>query len=56
MAKLTRCKHCNCFINPKYGEDAPAEHQDHDGSKEDPRAPGDYDNICDRCNYGKGLT
>lgn len=49
--KLTRCIHCEAFINPKFGEDSPAEHAGHEGTKEDPRAPGDYDNVCDYCNY-----
>ena len=54
--KLTHCKHCKCWINPKYGEAAPIVHAGlHTGDKTDPRAPGDYDNICDECNYGRGL-
>jgi hypothetical protein len=52
---LTRCIHCDAYINPQYGKYSPAEHSGHSGTEEDPRAPGDYDNICDSCNYGKGL-
>lgn len=51
----TQCIHCGSWINPAYGKDAPAEHSGHAGTLTDPRAPGDYDNICDVCNYGKGL-
>jgi hypothetical protein len=25
------------------------------GTKTDPRSPGDYDDICDECNYAKGF-
>jgi hypothetical protein len=53
--ELSRCMHCDAFINPKYGADSPAVHAGHEGTEEDPRAPGDYDNICDVCNYAKGL-
>lgn len=48
---LAKCKHCGAWINPQYGADAPALHQGHEGTAEDPRAPGDYDDICDVCNY-----
>jgi len=52
---LTRCKHCGAWIQTDYGQDEPAAHQDHEGTATDPRAPGDYDDICDVCNYGDGL-
>lgn len=52
---LTRCIHCDSWIKPAYGQDEPAKHQGHAGTKSDPRAPGDWDNICDVCNYAKGL-
>ena len=52
---ITRCRHCGCYIDTRYGADPPGEHQDHAGTKNDPRAPGDWDDICDRCNYDKGL-
>lgn len=47
------CKVCGAWINLEYGKDSPAEHQDHAGTIEDPRAPGDRDDICDHCDYGK---
>ena len=53
--KITRCKHCKAYINTAYGADPPAAHAGHEGTKNDPRAPGDYNNICDDCNYAKGL-
>lgn len=52
---ITRCIHCNCYINLAYGSVSPGEHSEHSGRKDDPRAPGDWDDICDVCNYGKGL-
>jgi hypothetical protein len=53
---LTRCKHCRAWINPKFGADEPAAHAGNRGTQADPRAPGDYDDICDVCNYDKGLS
>lgn len=53
---LTECRHCGATIETAYGEDPPSEHSDAEGTPDDPRAPGDYDNICDVCNYGKGLS
>jgi hypothetical protein len=55
MRNTTHCIHCGCFINPKYGSESPAAHQGHEGTDTDPRSPGDYDNICDQCNFGNGL-
>jgi hypothetical protein len=49
------CIHCGAVIETKYGADSPAEHQGRRGTPNGPRAPGDYDNICDVCNYAKGL-
>lgn len=51
----TKCKHCGAWINPAFGADGPHEHQEAQGTKRDPKAPGDYDNICAECNYGRGL-
>lgn len=48
--QLTRCEICGAYINPKFGEVSPAEHAGHAGTLNDPRAPGDYDDICDVCN------
>ncbi len=53
--ELTQCIHCDKWINPAFGADSPAEHQGASGTKKDPFAPGDYDNVCALCNYGKGL-
>ena len=49
--KLTRCKQCDAFINPELGRTSPSEHQDHEGTEDDPRAPGDHDDVCDVCDY-----
>ena len=56
MNNITRCKHCGAYINTDYGKDEPALHSDHEGTKDDPAAPGDYDDVCAMCNYGLGLT
>lgn len=53
--RLVRCKHCNKWINLDFGADSPAEHAGAAGTKTDPRSPGDWNDICDVCNYGKGL-
>jgi hypothetical protein len=53
---LTKCKKCGAWIETTYGADEPAAHLDHEGTQDDPRAPGDYDDICDQCNYGEDLT
>lgn len=52
---LKHCIHCNAWINTRFADDAPAKHVDAAGTMNDPRSPGDYDNICDQCNYGLGL-
>lgn len=46
---ITKCKHCGCDIDTELGEHSP------NGDHVDPRAPGDWDDICDYCNYVKGL-
>jgi hypothetical protein len=53
VARITRCKECGAYINTAYGATSPAAHADHAGTKEDPRSPGDWDDICDACGYGK---
>lgn len=56
MSRLLRqCIHCRKWIDPAFGMEAPSEHQEAAGTKRDPCAPGEYDNICAPCNYGKGL-
>jgi hypothetical protein len=49
--ELVNCRRCNCFIDIAYGADEIAAHQDREGSYDDPRAPGDTDDICDVCDY-----
>lgn len=53
--KLTRCKHCRAWIDLAFGADQPADHADAAGTKVDPRSPGDRDDVCDQCYYGKDL-
>ena len=48
---ITKCKKCDAYINTEYGEVEPSFYQNHEGTRKDPRAPGDYDTICDVCNY-----
>jgi hypothetical protein len=45
------CDYCKLWIETEYGADSPAEHQEADGSWDDPLAPGDWDNVCAPCNY-----
>jgi hypothetical protein len=51
---ITRCRHCDCLIDTQLGE-IPPNGEHHAGTTDDPRAPGDYDNVCDVCNYDLGL-
>ena len=51
---MTNCIHCGCVINPWLGH-SPPDGEQHSGTEDDPRPPGDWDNICDVCNYDKGL-
>ena len=50
--ELRRCNHCGAWIDTTFGADSPAEHQEASGNKDDPRAPGDHDNICAICEWG----
>jgi hypothetical protein len=52
---LTECRHCGAAIETTFGADSPAEHQDAEGTPDDPRAPGDWDDVCAPCGYGEGL-
>jgi len=52
VAELVECKECGVWIETKFGEDEPSKHQDASGTKDDPRAPGDRDDICDVCEWG----
>ena len=51
VASFVRCRICNAYINLAFGKDEPAAHQDADGTMDDPRSPGDRDDICDVCDY-----
>ena len=53
--ELTNCKHCDAYIDLAFGADEPAMHADATGDQDDPRSPGDVDDVCDQCYYGKGL-
>ena len=46
-----RCEKCGCHVETDFGADAPAEHVYATGNQDDPRSPGDYDNLCDVCCY-----
>lgn len=52
---MTTCHNCGAIINPEFGADSPVDHQDAEGTHDDPRAPGDYDNVCAVCNYALGV-
>jgi hypothetical protein len=52
LGTLVRCKKCNAWVDLAFGADEPAAHQDAAGTKDDPRSPGDHDDICDACDYG----
>lgn len=54
-ASMTACVHCGAVVDPSLGADPP-DGEWREGTNEDPRAPGDWDDICDVCNYTKGLT
>lgn len=49
--EMTTCSRCGAHINTAYGADSPAEHAGAAGTRDDPRSPGDHDDICDVCNY-----
>jgi hypothetical protein len=51
METMTTCRKCGAFIDPSKGAEPPTGEQT-DGTQDDPRAPGDWDDICDQCNYG----
>jgi hypothetical protein len=48
---LTKCIACGCWIETDFGADSPAEHLDAEGTVDDPRSPGDTDELCDVCDY-----
>lgn len=50
-----RCKHCNAWIDTALSSKPIGETSENAGTESDPRAPGDHDDICAQCNYGKGL-
>jgi hypothetical protein len=48
---IVRCKKCGCFVQTDFRADSPAEHLDATGTADDPRSPGDRDDVCDVCGY-----
>lgn len=50
---LSVCRCCGCWIDLDFGTEEPAAHQDAAGTSEDPRSPGDRDDICDVCDYAE---
>ncbi len=50
-AGMTECKHCFALINPQYADDEPETHRNRAGTRDDPRAPGISDDVCDVCGY-----
>ena len=52
---LRNCIHCGDYIETELGEEGPGEHQDAQGTADDPKAPGDWDDVCAPCFYGLGL-
>lgn len=53
--ELVRCKRCNCYVDLELGAIEPALTSMNDGSKEYPKAPGDWDDECADCYYGKDI-
>lgn len=51
MPDLTRCCDCGAYIDPSKGA-VPPTGEYTEGTRDDPRAPGDWDDICDHCGYG----
>ena len=51
LSELVRCRECGCYVKPSYGAVSPGHHQDASGTADDPRAPGDYNDICAVCDY-----
>lgn len=50
---ITNCKVCDAVIDTELGADSPSEHADAEGTLDDPRAPGDWDDECAPCYYGR---
>lgn len=50
---LTKCKKCGCWVETDYGADTPVAHVDAAGTEDDPRSPGDRDDVCDVCCYSE---
>jgi hypothetical protein len=56
---LRTCRECGCWVDLKLGEFSPGTTGDREGTLEGPRAPGDWDDICENCDYdtdGGGIT
>jgi len=54
QANLYQCCHCGAWIDPSYAYEPPAVHAGNEGTKDDPRSPGDHTRCCDQCCYGEG--
>lgn len=50
-----RCIHCGAVIDADLGAESPSGEY-HEGTHDDPRPPGDWNNVCDVCNYQQGKT
>jgi hypothetical protein len=50
---MNTCRKCGAYIDPSLGSIAPTGEY-HSGEEDDPRPPGDWDDIYDVCNYGEG--
>ena len=53
---MPTCRKCGAHINLAFGADSPAEHSEAEGTIDDPRAPGDRDDICANCDYDPDPT
>lgn len=51
MLGVGKCKECGSFIDLSLGGLLPGECAGREGTKKEPRSPGDYDDICDVCDY-----
>lgn len=51
---LVTCDFCSSAIDLAFADDAPAMHEGAAGTADDPRSPGDYNNVCDVCCYLEG--
>lgn len=50
-ARLETCRNCGATIDTSLGAEAPTGEY-HEGTPDDPRPPGETDDLCDVCEYG----